>query len=76
VQSPNYNTVSRTIGSGLSCAQNVRLNEANTLAFVTDVCNNTVTVVNYGGGSNTRVLGAGNGLTRPVAAVEDPNAVY
>jgi hypothetical protein len=76
VDAPNYSTVSRTIGTGFSCASNVRLNKTNTLAFVTDSCNDTVTVVNYASGTNVAVLGSGNGLSQPAAAVEQPNAVY
>jgi hypothetical protein len=76
VDAPTYGTVNRTIGSGFSCAGNVRLNEGNTQALVTDGCNVTVTVVSYPSGTNTAVLGTGNGLTGPQAAVESPNAVY
>jgi hypothetical protein len=76
VDAPSYGTVNATSGTGFSCAENVRLNKANTLAFVTDYCNNTVTVVNYPSGTNAAVLGSGNGLAYPAAAVESPNAVY
>jgi hypothetical protein len=76
VDAPSYNTLNATIGSGFSGANNVRLNKNNTLAFVTDVSNETVTVVNYPSGTNRIVLGSGNGLSDPVAAVEAPNAVY
>jgi hypothetical protein len=76
LDAPNYNAVSATIGSGFACATNVRLNKANDLAFVTDTCNDTVTVVNYPSGTNAAVLGTGNGISKPYAAVEAPNAVY
>jgi hypothetical protein len=52
------------------------LNKANKLPFVTDTCNFTVTIVNYLQGTNVTVLGTGNGLSEPEAAVEHPNAVY
>jgi len=76
VDEPSYSEINATIGSGFSCAGNVRLNKGNTLAFVTDTCNDTVTVVNYPSGTNATVLGTGNGLSEPVAAVPAPNAVY
>ncbi|HZV77398.1 MAG TPA: hypothetical protein VFF63_06555 [Candidatus Babeliales bacterium] len=76
VDAPGYSTVNTTIGTGFGCANNVTLNKANTLAFVTDICNDTVTVVNYPGGANAAVLETGNGIFDPVAAVEHPNAVY
>lgn len=73
---PNYNTVNGTIGSGFAEAVTVHLNKANTLAFVTDIFNDTVTVVNYSTGANELVLGGNYGLEYPYAAVEQPNAVY
>ena len=76
VDAPNYNAVNATIGQGFSCAQNVRLNRANTLAFVGDPCSRLVTVVNYPSGTNAAVLGSGNGITLPFAAVDSSNAVY
>jgi len=76
VDAPSYSTVSGTIGSGFCYATTVRLNKANTLAFVADDCNDTVTVVNYPGGTNAAVLGTGEGLIEPYAAVAVPNAVY
>jgi hypothetical protein len=33
-------------------------------------------IVNYSSGTIVTVLGAPNGLSKPVAAVEQPNAVY
>jgi hypothetical protein len=72
---PPYASVSGTIGSGFNGASDVKLNKANTLAFVTDTTNHTVTVVSYPGGSNITVLGASNGLVAPYAAVEAPNSV-
>jgi hypothetical protein len=76
VDAPSYNAINSTIGSGFSCAVNVRLNKTNALAFVSDVCNNTVTVVGYPSGTNVTVLGTANGLENPSAAVDWPNAVY
>lgn len=76
VDAPGYSEVNETIGSGFACAQNVHLNKANRLAFVTDVCNRTVTVVNYQTGENEVVLGNYFGLQTPASAVEQPNAVY
>ncbi|HEY2476663.1 MAG TPA: hypothetical protein VGI19_17920 [Candidatus Cybelea sp.] len=64
------------IGSGFSSAVDVRLNKANTQAFVTDNGNNNVTVVSCPAGKNLTVLGTGQGLKGPRAAVEWPNAVY
>lgn len=76
VLDPPYESVSSTIGSGFSDAVDVKLNRANTLAFVTDSANQTVTVVSYPGGSNVTVLGRRNGLLSPYAAVDGPNAAY
>lgn len=76
VLDPPYLSVSSTIGSGFSGAVDVKLNRANTLAFVTDSANQTVTVVSYPGGSNITVLGRTNGLLSPYAAVDGPNAAY
>jgi hypothetical protein len=73
---PPYNSISGTIGSGFVGAHSVRLNRTNTMAFVTDSSNNTVTLVSYPGGSNLTVLGTANGLSQPSAAVDWPNAVY
>jgi hypothetical protein len=64
------------IGSGFASAVNVRLNKANTQAFVTDNARNTVTVVSYPAGKNGKVFGTANGLNAPRAAVDAPNAVY
>ena len=76
VDAPSYSTVNATLGSGFECAQNPTLNKANTLAFVTDGCEDTVTVLNYPSGTVVTVLGAGNGLGEPYAAVPGANAVY
>ncbi|HEV3091036.1 MAG TPA: hypothetical protein VGX91_06265 [Candidatus Cybelea sp.] len=64
------------IGSRFSGAIDVRLNGANTEAFVTDNSNDTVTVVSYPAGKNLKVLGSKNGLKSTRAAVDSPNAVY
>jgi hypothetical protein len=76
VDAPSYSTINATIGTGFCFAINVHLNRSNKLAFVTDVSCNTVTVVRYPSGTNVTVLGTGNGLSIPRAAVEQPNAVY
>ncbi|MBV9233290.1 MAG: hypothetical protein JO030_04550, partial [Candidatus Eremiobacteraeota bacterium] len=76
VDAPSYNAINATIGSGFSCAQNVRLTRGNYLAFVTDVCKDTVTAVKYKTGANVIVLGTAYGISQPFAAVEQPNAVY
>lgn len=76
IDAPSYSAVNSTIGSGFGCAVNVRLNKSNTLAFVTDPCDKTVTVVSYPSGANLKVLGSANGLDAPNAAVDWPNAVY
>lgn len=73
---PRHANAAVKIGSGFSGALNVRLNEANTRAFVTDNATNEVTVVSYPAGKDLTVLGAGNGLKEPRAAVDFPNAVY
>ncbi|MBV9263117.1 MAG: hypothetical protein JO324_02270, partial [Candidatus Eremiobacteraeota bacterium] len=73
---PPYTSVTRTIGSGFSGAINVKLNKKNTLAFVADYGNNTVTIVNYVTGANVTVLGRANGVVSPRAVVDWPNAVY
>ncbi len=70
------NAGAKKIGSGFASAINVRLNKANTQAFVTDNAKNSVTVVSYPAGKNLKVLGTGNGLNAPRAAVDSPNAVY
>lgn len=76
VIAPPYTSVTRTIGSGFSLPVQVTLSKDNTLAFVTDPQNGTVTVVNYQTGANVTVLGTQNGLSQPYAAVDGPNAVY
>lgn len=73
---PPYITVPRTIGTGFSKPTQVTLSKDNTLAFVTDAGNGTVTVVNYQTGANIAVLGTKNGLSSPMGAVDGPNAVY
>ncbi|MGB6601701.1 MAG: hypothetical protein WBE77_11525 [Candidatus Cybelea sp.] len=73
---PPYTSLSSTIGSGFSDAVDVKLNRANTQAFVTDSTSHTVTVVSYPGGSNVRALGSSKGLINPYAAVDGPDAVY
>jgi hypothetical protein len=76
VDAPYYNTVNTTIGSGFKCPFSVHLNKTNALAFVSDPCNGTVTVVNYVTGVNEVVLGNDYGVEKAYAAVEQPNAVY
>lgn len=73
---PNDADAALKIGSGFSGAINVRLNKANTQAFVTDNAKNEVTVVSYPAGKNLKVLGSKDGLTAPRGAVDSPNAVY
>jgi hypothetical protein len=73
---PPYTNVTRTIGSGFAFTIAVTLNKSNTLAFVSDSTNNTVTVVRYPRGTNLTVLGIANGLKAPLGAVDQPNAVY
>lgn len=74
--SSGYSSVDHTIGSSFVCPATVRLNKANTLAFVTDSCADTVTVVNYPSGTNAIVLGTDYGISEPRGAVEQPNAIY
>lgn len=73
--SPYYSPAG-SIGSGFSNAVSVTLNKKNTIAFVADSANGTVTLVSYPDGTNLMVLGTQNGLADPVAAVDWPNAVY
>jgi hypothetical protein len=73
---PPYISVPRTIGIGFSKPTAVTLSKDNTRAFVTDVGNHTVTIVNYQTGANMTVLGPANGLSAPKGAVDGPNAVY
>jgi hypothetical protein len=73
---PPYISVPRTIGTGFSKPTEVTLSKDNTKAFVTDVGNQTVTIVNYQTGANITVLGTANGLSTPKGAVDGPNAVY
>jgi hypothetical protein len=70
---PPYTGISGTIGSGFSGAATVNLNRKNTLAFVADYSNITVTVINYPGGTNQTVLSNGFGL--PFSVVDWPNFV-
>ncbi len=69
-------SVNHYIGSGFCHVGTVRLNKANTLAFATDLCNDTVTIIDYASGANKTVLGTQNGLDTPTAAVAHSNAVY
>jgi DNA-binding beta-propeller fold protein YncE len=73
---PPYLSITRTIGSGFVAPQGVSLNKKNKLAFVADVQNGTVTVVNYATGVNVTVLGPAQGLTSAFTVVDGPNAVY
>jgi len=73
---PPYISVPRTIGTGFSRPTTVTLSRDNTRAFVTDVANATVTVVDLATGTNLTVLGPANGLSTPKGAVDAPNAVY
>lgn len=74
VFAPPYTTVTRTIGSGFVDPRTVRLNKANTRAYVVD--SHHVTVVNYSTGANITVLGTGNGISSAYCAVDGQNAVY
>ena len=75
---PPYTAVSRTIGSGFSPfgPWGVSVNKKNKLAFVADLVNATVTVVNYQTGANVTVLGAEHGISSAWGVVDGPNAVY
>jgi hypothetical protein len=76
VVDPPYSSITGMIGSGFAKATDVTLNKKNSVAFVTDLLNGTVTLVSYPGGSNLTVLGAQNGLYAPYGAVDWPNAAY
>lgn len=71
---PPYSAIAGTLGSGFTSVSSVTLNKANTEAFVTDVAQNTVTVLSYPGGTNLTVLSTG--ADQPFAAVDWSNAVY
>jgi DNA-binding beta-propeller fold protein YncE len=73
---PPYTSVARTIGSGLADPFHVTLSKDNKLAFVTDLSNDDVEVINYRTGNVIKTLGASQGLTDPAGAVDGPNAVY
>jgi DNA-binding beta-propeller fold protein YncE len=73
---PPYTSVSRTIGSELADPFHVTLSKNNKLAFVTDLSNDDVEVIDYRTGSVVKTLGASQGLTNPAGAVDGPNAVY
>jgi|SRR5580698_1382005 hypothetical protein len=73
---PPYTSVSGTIGSGFQGAFDVHINKKNDLVFVTDNLSATVTVFSYPSGGTVTVLGTGNGIGRPFAAVDAPDAVY
>jgi hypothetical protein len=72
VVDPPYSSITGSIGSGFALATDVTLNKRNSLAFVADLANGTVTVVGYPGGSNLTVLGIQNGLFAPWWAVDCP----
>lgn len=76
VINPAHADAAVKIGSGFSSAISVRLNRANTLAFVTDNSADDVTVVSYPAGKNLTTIGSGAGLKAARAAVDAPNAVY
>lgn len=73
---PPYSSITTTIGSGFANATDVTLNKKNSMAYVTDMRNGTVTLVGYPGGTNLTVLGGRNGLYAPYGAVDWPNAGY
>jgi hypothetical protein len=76
VIAPPYSSVTRTIGSGFSDPFHVTLSLKNKLAFVADVSNAAVYVINYTTGAITKTLNSANGITDPYSAVDGPNAVY
>lgn len=77
VVDPPYTSVSRTIGSGFAFPVGLSMNKANSLVFVTDFNNDTVTAINYQTGQNVTVLsGASYGITQAAGVVDAPNAVY
>lgn len=73
---PPYDAVSET-WNGYSCATNVKVDRAQTkLAYVTDLCAHTVSVVEAATGTLVTKLGTANGVEDPDAAVSSRNAVY
>jgi DNA-binding beta-propeller fold protein YncE len=76
VIAPPYTIVTRTLGSGFADPYDVTLNRKNTLAFVPDAYYAEVFVIDYATGVIKETLGAANGLSHPLSAVDGPNAVY
>lgn len=67
----------RALGSEYGDPLHVTLSRNNTLAFVADVTNKTVYVVDYPSGDVVTTLsGDRDGLSEPAGAVDGPNAVY
>jgi hypothetical protein len=73
---PPYSSISGTLGSGFGTPLHVTLNKQNTLAFVTDIYDLDVDVLDYPSGKPVATLSGANGLEDPWGAVDAPNAVY
>jgi len=73
---PPYTSISQVLASGFNTAATVHLNRQNTLAYVTDIRDCDVQVLNYPSGTLVKMLGTQDGLFCPYGAVDSPNAVY
>jgi hypothetical protein len=79
VIAPPYQTITNMLGSGYTTPWRVRINKANTRAFVSDVglsFRGRVFVLQYPSGALVTWLDSSNGIYEPFSAVDGPNAVY
>lgn len=79
VIAPPYQTITNMLGSGYTTPLSVRINRANTLAFVSNLeleMRGEVFVLQYPSGALVTKLGSSNGVYEPFCAVDGPNAVY
>lgn len=79
VIAPPYQTITTMLGSGYTTPLSVRINRANTLAFVSNLgfeFRGEVFVLEYPSGTLVTWLDSNNGVYAPFSAVDGPNAVH
>ncbi|MGB8907819.1 MAG: hypothetical protein WCC84_03630 [Candidatus Cybelea sp.] len=72
---PSYSSVTGTLGSGYSDPFHVTIDMANDKAYVADLSQGVVQVLNYPAGTNITTLGSANGITQAASAVDTHNSV-
>lgn len=72
---PPYSQIAGYLGSGYALPTDVKIDKANTLAYVTDYENQQVLVLDYPSGSTVKVLNYSYGIETPMSAVDGSNYV-